>query len=161
MFYLVLNNSQNKRHISSTRIYSCYYHIMWNMSSISSIEAGYASFIRRDSKRCTVHDALLNLLRPESQDVRGSSVMTEHGRRAVRQTNSERKRRLNVLGMWQTVGEGALAPAHMQLGGFQVSRPPPPFTYGCQGFLKETRLVLSRKSHKRRRRRGICICKGV
>lgn len=47
-------------------------------------------------------------------------------RREVRQTNSERKGRLNVVGMWQTVGEGTLTPAHMLTAGFQVSQPSSP-----------------------------------
>lgn len=35
-----------------------------------------------------------------------------------------------------------VTPAHMLLGRLQVSQPPPLFTHGCEGSLKETRLIL-------------------
>lgn len=41
--------------------------------------------------------------------------------------------------------------AHMLLGRLQVSQPPPLFTHGCEGSLKEARLVLVGKSYNRRR----------
>jgi len=49
----------------------------------------------------------------ETEDGRGSWMT----RRGLRQTNSEGKGGLNVVGMWQTVGEGTLTPTHILLAG--------------------------------------------
>lgn len=183
-----VNFHANKRHLSSTGIYCCYYPITENMSYVSCTE-GRLTYIWSVKERFLLfhwqifyivkrlirgnNDVNLRLLnsnvislawvRPmktlwfvrnwitEGEDETGSSigdVTNEQARPGVRQTNSERKGRLNVVGMWQTVGEGTLTPAHMLLGRFQVSHPPPTFTHGCQASLKETRSVPLGKSYK-------------
>lgn len=132
-----------QRHLSSPRIQQSYYHIAGDISYVSRIECRL-SFIKRDSTlssrmiaptfwpfKCqgNKRNPTLWFGRNWIRQRMGEALQcyNEHARRGVRQTNSERKGRLNVLGMWQTVGEGTLTPVRMLLGRFQVSHPPPPF----------------------------------
>lgn len=153
----------NKRHLSSTGIYCCYYPITESMNYVSCAE-GRLTYIWSVKERFLLFHWLIFYIvkqlirgnndtesqvikckcnqvawvRPkktlwsvrnwitEGEDETGSStghVTNEHARPGVRQTNSERKDRLNVVGMWQTVGESTLTSVHMLLGGFQVSHP--------------------------------------
>lgn len=82
---------------------------------------------------------------------RRCAVTNEHPRRGVRQTNSERKGRLNVLGMLPTGLEGALTQSPRATRRVSRCLAPlfPPFASGCHVSVKETRLVLEGKSHTR------------
>lgn len=69
---------------------------------------------------------------------RRGAVTNEHPRRGVRQTNSERKGRLNVLGMLPTGLEGALTPSPRATP--RASRclaPPPPSLRRRMSCLRE------------------------
>lgn len=87
---------------------------------------------------------------------RRGAVTNEHPRRGVRQTNSERKGRLNVLGMLPTGLEGALTPSPRATPRASRCLAPllPPFAGGCHVSVKETSLVLEGKSHTRERNSG-------
>lgn len=127
-----------QRHIDSIIIYYRYYHITGNIIYFSCVESrliyipqrGIITFALADHLHCCVADSWLLNVTSLLWDLRSYALTrfparlwmrdrrwNDHARCAVRQTNSERKGRLNVVGMWQTVEEGTLTPSHIRLAG--------------------------------------------